>query len=102
MTNLKSLNDIIPSTTVSASCALYWNNILELVRAEYDEVDDGENQWTSTDAYAILKLTLVMKTTLNLSAMGVDDIVSTTEVVFRFKMNFSETEEFQSLGSITN
>ena len=102
MTNLKSLNDIIPSTTVSASCALNWNNILELVRAEYDEVDDGENQWTSTDAYAILKLTLVMKTTLNLSAMGVDDIVSTTEVVFRFKMNFSETEEFQSLGSITN
>jgi len=101
MTNIKSLNDIIPSASVSADCALNWNNILELVRAEYDEVEDGLNQWTETDAIAILKLTLVIKTTLNLQAMGVSDLVSTTEVVLRFKVNFSETEEFQSLGSIT-
>jgi hypothetical protein len=102
MTNIKTLNDIIPSATVSADCALNWNNILELVRAEYDEYDDdGNNQWTETNALAILKLTLVIKTTLNLQAMGVSDLVSTTEVVLRYKMNFSETEEFQSLGSIT-
>jgi len=93
MTNLKTLNDIIPSSTAT-SCALNWNNVLELVRAEYDEVEDSVNNWTTTDALAILKVTLVMKTTLNLSAMSVPDLISSTEVVFRFKVNFSETNEF--------
>lgn len=93
MTNLKTLNDIIPSSS-TVSCALNWNNVLELVRAEYDEVEDAVNNWTDTDALAILKVTLVIKTTLNLSAMSVPDLVSTTEVVFRFKVNFSETKEF--------
>lgn len=90
MTNIKTLNDLIPSASVSASCALNWNNILELVRAEYDEVEDEVSNWTETEAYAVLKITLVIKTTLLLTAMSVDNIISTTEVVFRFKVNFSE------------
>jgi len=94
MAGIKTLNNLIPSSS-STSCSLNWNDILDLVRAEYDEVDGaGNNNWTSTGAIAILKLTLVIKTTLNLSAMGVDDLVSTSEVVLRFKVNFSETNEF--------
>ena len=92
MAGIKTLNNLIPSAT--ASCSLDWNDILDLVRAEYDEVVDTVNNWTSTNAIAILKLTLVIKTTLNLSAMGVDNLISTSEVVFRFKVNFSETNEF--------
>jgi hypothetical protein len=94
MAGIKTLNNLIPSSTSTVSCSLNWNDILELVRAEYDEVVDTVNNWTSTEAIAILKLTLVIKTTLNLSAMGVDDLVSTSEVVLRFKVNFSETNEF--------
>lgn len=90
MTNIKTLNDLIPSASVNPSCALNWSNLLELVRAEYDEVEDSVSNWTETNALAILKITLVIKTTLVLTAMEVDNIVSTTEVVFRFKVNFSE------------
>ena len=90
MTNIKTLNDLIPSASVEASCALNWNNILELVRAEYDEIEDEVSNWTENEAYAVLKITLVIKTTLALTAMAVDNIISTTEVVFRFKVNFSE------------
>lgn len=90
MTNIKTLNDLIPSASVNASCALNWNNILELVRAEYDEVEDVVSNWTEGEAYAVLKITLVIKTTIVLTAMAVDNIVSTTEVVFRYKVNFSE------------
>jgi hypothetical protein len=90
MTNIKTLNDLIPSASVNASCALNWNNILELVRAEYDEVEDAVSNWTVPNAIAILKITIVVKTTLVLTAMAVDNLVSTTEVVFRYKVNFSE------------
>jgi hypothetical protein len=92
---LKTLNDIIKSA--STSCALDWGEVLELVRMEYDEVEGSVDKWaTNPDKIAILKLTLVMKTTVNLSSLGVvgDNIISTTEVVFRYKVNFSETAEF--------
>jgi hypothetical protein len=95
MVGLKTLNDIIPSAT--ASCALDWGHVLELVRSEYDEVEGGVDQWVANPAkIAILKLTLVMKTTINMAAIGaaVDDLISTTEVVFRYRVNFSETVEF--------
>ena len=95
MVGLKTLNDIIPSAT--ASCALDWGHVLELVRSEYDEVENGVDQWVANPAkIAILKLTLVMKTTVNMAAIGAtaDNLVSTTEVVFRYKVNFSETAEF--------
>ena len=95
MVGLKTLNDIIPSA--SASCALDWGHVLELVRSEYDEVENGVDQWVANPAkIAILKLTLVMKTTINMAAMGAtaDNLISTTEVVFRYKVNFSETTEF--------
>ena len=71
--------------------------MLELVRSEYDEVEGGVDQWVANpNKIAILKLTLVMKTTVNMAAIGaaVDDLISTTEVVFRYKVNFSETVEF--------
>ena len=43
MTNIKSLNDIIPSTLITSHephCSLNWKIMLELVRAEYDGFDD--------------------------------------------------------------
>ena len=95
MVGLKTLNDIIPSA--STSCALDWGHVLELVRSEYDEVENDVDQWVANpNKIAILKLTLVMKTTVNMAAIGaaVDDLISTTEVVFRYKVNFSETAEF--------
>jgi hypothetical protein len=95
MVGLKTLNDIIPSA--AASCSLDWGNVLELVRSEYDEVQGGVDQWVASPAkIAILKLTLVMKTTVNMAAMGAteNNLISTTEVVFRYKVNFSETTEF--------
>ena len=98
MTNIKSLNDVISSASSQTSTSLNWSNIIELVREEYNEVVDGVNQWTDTDAYAVLKITLVVKSTINLAAMIVPNIVSTTEIVFRFNMNFSETVEFQALN----
>lgn len=98
MTNIKSLNDLIPSASSQTCESLDWSNILELVRQEYNEVVDGVNQWTNTDARAILKITLVVKTTINLAAMAVPNIVSTTEIVFRYNINFSETAEFQALN----
>jgi hypothetical protein len=98
MTNIKSLNNIIASASSPISTSLNWNNILELVREEYDEVENGVNQWTNTDAYAVLKITLVVKTTINLSAMAIPNIISTTELVFRYNINFSETAEFQALN----
>ena len=99
MTNIKSLNDLIPSASSQSSTSLNWSNILELVRQEYNEVIDGVNQWSNTAAYAVLKITLVVKTTINLAAMAVPNIVSTTEIVFRFNINFSETAEFQALNA---
>lgn len=100
MTNIKSLNNIIASASSPVSCSLNWNNILELVREEYSEVENGVNQWTNTNAYAVLKITLVIKTTINLSAMAVPNIISTTELVFRYNINFSETAEFQALNLV--
>ena len=99
MTNLKSLNDLIPSSSSQMSTSLNWSNILELVREEYNEVVDGQNQWTNDAAYAVLKITLVVKTTINLAAMLVSNIVSTTEIVFRYNINFSELAEFQALNA---
>ena len=99
MTNTKSLNDLIPSASSQTSTSLNWSNILELVRQEYNEVIDGENQWTNNAAFAVLKITLVVKTTINLTAMTVPNIVSTTEIVFRFNINFSELAEFQALNA---
>ena len=100
MTNIKSLNDLIPSaSTQTTSTSLNWSNILELVRQEYNEVIDGVNQWTNDSAFAVLKITLVVKTTINLAAMTVPNIVSTTELVFRFNINFSELAEFQALNA---
>lgn len=99
MTNIKSLNDIISSASSPMTTSLNWSNILELVREEYCEIENGVNQWTNTDAYAILKITLVVKTTINLSAMSVPNIVSITEIVFRYNINFSETPEFQALNA---
>jgi hypothetical protein len=98
MTNIKSLNDLIPSASSQESTSLNWSNILELVRQEYNEVVGGVNQWTDTAAYAVLKITLVVKTTINLAAMAVPNIVSTTEIIFRFNVNFSELAEFQALN----
>ena len=95
MVGLKTLNDIIKST--SQHCSLDWGHVLELVRSEYDEVENGVDQWVANpNKIVILKLTLVMKTTVNMAAMGAteDNLISTTEVVFRYKVNFSETEEF--------
>lgn len=92
------MNDLIPSASSHTCESLDWSNILELVREEYNEVVDGVNQWTDTDARAVLKITLVVKTTINLAAMAVPNIVSTTEIVFRYNINFSETAEFQALN----
>jgi len=100
MTNIKSLNNIIASASSPISCSLNWNNILELVREEYHEVENGASQWTNNAAYAVLKITLVIKTTINLSAMSVPNIISTTELVFRYNINFSETAEFQALNLV--
>jgi len=98
---LKTLNDIIKSA--SSSCSLDWGEVLELVRIEYDEVEGGVDKWVANDAkIAILKLTLVMKTTVNLSSLGVsgDNIISTTEVIFRYKVNFSDTAEFIAWSAV--
>ena len=100
MTNIKSMNDLVASASSPISSSLNWNNILEIVREEYNEVEDGVNKWTDTAAFAVLKITLVIKTTINLTAMTVPNIVSSTEIVFRFNVNFSETDEFQALNII--
>ena len=87
MTGIKTLNNIIPSSSSLMHCSLNWGNLLEIVRANHEN--------SITDAIAILKITLVIKTTLNLTAMAVDNIVSTSEVVLRYKINFSELTQYQ-------
>jgi hypothetical protein len=113
ITGLKTLNDIIPKTDGGEpECALRWNSILEMVRSEYDDVDENitrdennlpvpgtVNTITDPNKYAILMMTVVFKTTMNLNMGGgeSDSFVSTTEVKLRYKMNFSELPEFQSI-----
>jgi hypothetical protein len=113
ITRLKTLNDVIKGP-VDAHCALTWNSILEMVRGEYADVDPNQNHDASGNVisgsvnnimdshkYAILMMTLVFKTTMNLG-MGVgdnDSFVSTTEVKLRYKMDFAELEEFQETNA---
>lgn len=118
ISNLKTLNDVIPRTTGGVpECALRWNSILEMVRSEYADVDlnvtrdaseniisGSVNTIMDSEKYAILMMTLVFKTTMNLH-MTLDDndsFVSTTEVKLRYKMNFAELEEFQAIDGNGN
>jgi hypothetical protein len=109
ITNIKTLNDIIPHTNGHDNCALQWNSILEMVRSEYADIDanttrdSGDllvngtvNTIMDSQKYAILMMTIVFKTTMNMH-MGegdLDSFVSTTEVKLRYKMDFAELPEF--------
>ena len=109
ITGLKTLNDVIIPSGTSSTCALKWNSILEMVRSEYADVDVNQtrdasdnlisgsvNEIMDSHKYAILMMTIVFKTTMNLH-MGVGDndtFVSTTEVKLRYKMDFAELPEF--------
>jgi hypothetical protein len=97
VTNLKTLNDIIPSSNLSLeSCSLDWSNILELARCEYDDPEHAETP-SSTPKYVILMITLIFKTTVNLHMEDCEFFISTTEVKLRYKMDFNELPEFQNL-----
>jgi hypothetical protein len=113
ITGLKTLNDVIKQP-VAPHCALKWNSILEMVRGEYADVDPNENHDASGNVVsgtvnnimdsskpAILMMTIVFKTTMNLN-MGEgdnDSFVSTTEVKLRYKMDFAELAEFQATNA---
>jgi len=110
VTNLKTLNDIIPQNLSLHHCALHWNSILEIVRAEYDEddaVDCSGNPITTSNTIfsapklAILMITLVFKTNVNLEMADCERFVSTTEVKLRYRVDFNEIAEFQTIGIIT-
>ena len=119
ITGIKTLNDVIPELTDNDSCSLKWNSILEMVRSEYADIDANETRDASDNVisgsvntimdshkYAILMMTLVFKTTMNMH-MGdgsitndpKDSFVSTTEVKLRYKMDFAELEEFQATNA---
>jgi len=109
ITGIKTLNDIIPNTNGDDNCSLQWNSILEMVRSEYADIDVNQTRDASDNLisgsvnaimdshkYAILMITIVFKTTMNMH-MGIGDLdsfVSTTEVKFRYKMDFAELPEF--------
>lgn len=111
VTNLKTLNDIIPQNLSLDHCALHWNSILEMVRAEYDEDDDAVdcsgnpvesgNNINSSPKLAILMITLVFKTNVNLEMSDCTHFISTTEVKLRYRVDFNELAEFQTMGIIT-
>jgi len=95
VTNLKTLNDIIPSSSMSMDyCALDWSNILELVRCEYNDTVYGPA--TGDPKYAILSMTLIFKTTININMADIDYFVSTSQVKLRYRINFDELAEFQT------
>jgi hypothetical protein len=100
---LKTLNDVIKNNL--DHCSLYWNNIIEMVRCEYADTTAAEGDEDALDAsgnridsgntlstpkYAILMITLVFKTTVNLNMADCQEFVSSTEVKLRYKVNFSE------------
>lgn len=90
VTDLKTLNDVIPSSNVSLDfCALDWSNVLELIRCEYDDVIEQ-----NAPKFAILMMTLIFKTTINIRMPEMDYFVSTTEVKLRYKIDFNELPEF--------
>lgn len=90
MSSIKTLNNIVPASSSHDYCSLNWGNLLEIVKGNHEDREDR-----SMEAVAILKITLVIKTTLNLTAMSVDNIISSTEVVLRYKINFSELTQYE-------
>jgi hypothetical protein len=105
VTNLKTLNDIIPASDTPIGTnhiganmvnSLNWNNILELVRAQYDNEyrrDISNNMWLDSDMFAVLKITLIFKTHINL--VSANSFTSTSQVKLRYKINFKDLECFQ-------
>lgn len=101
ITNLKTLNDIIPMTDTPLTSShvganmvdsLNWNNVLELVRCQYYN-NVSNNTWLNADMFAVLKITLIFKTNINL--VSTSSFTSTTQVKLRYKMNFKELACFQ-------